>query len=336
MTEHTALIERPQASKGKGKERSIKRLTPVQIERLAANVDKVRGHVHVMDQRAITLKRMEIRKLRCERSRRRRSRPNKARWYVARRYPFRGMVLWMKVRNRKILGYRLTNYRTTPLWGISASNHRLAMVRGLRRNRPVCTLSRYCRLDQHRLLYWHNIKVYGIRGSLRSTLRRRAAEVLRRNRARLLIARASQPNPRASTLLGWRKWRWDSNINCLISPLRLTVWTSEMLTADRWDDSYAVSGVCGVHAHRLPRKFQRHLSNLRISKKNVVGVVERFGRAVVGQEGWRAEQVVIRELFAPDQDMFIALQGAYPGATVYLTTGNQPVKRSAPCISEKL
>jgi hypothetical protein len=52
----------------------------------------------------------------------------------------------------------------------------------------------------------------------------------------------------------------------------------------------------------------------------VTGVVERFGLAAIGETGWRAEQVVIRELLAADDEAWRALQMAYPGARVYCSS----------------
>ena len=42
------------------------------------------------------------------------------------------------------------------------------------------------------------------------------------------------------------------------------------------------------------------------------GVVERFGRYVLGTTGWRAEWVVIRKLRAPTTEIGLALETAYP------------------------
>jgi len=44
----------------------------------------------------------------------------------------------------------------------------------------------------------------------------------------------------------------------------------------------------------------------------VTGLVERFGRYVLGTEGWRAEWVVIRKLRAPTPEIAEALARAYP------------------------
>jgi hypothetical protein len=43
-----------------------------------------------------------------------------------------------------------------------------------------------------------------------------------------------------------------------------------------------------------------------------LGGVTRFGRYVLGTEGWRAEWVIIRELLAPDAEIALALMRRYP------------------------
>ncbi len=49
----------------------------------------------------------------------------------------------------------------------------------------------------------------------------------------------------------------------------------------------------------------------------VCGIVERFGRYVLGTEGWRAEQVVIRELMAPSTEIGLKLEQSYPDVIVH-------------------
>jgi hypothetical protein len=50
----------------------------------------------------------------------------------------------------------------------------------------------------------------------------------------------------------------------------------------------------------------------------VHGVVERFGRYVLGAAGWRAEWVAIRELQAPDVETALALLRRYPDVRVHV------------------
>jgi hypothetical protein len=55
-----------------------------------------------------------------------------------------------------------------------------------------------------------------------------------------------------------------------------------------------------------------------IGRCDVHGIVERFGRYVLGTEGWRAEWVIIRELMAPDTNTALALMQRYPEAKIHV------------------
>jgi hypothetical protein len=50
---------------------------------------------------------------------------------------------------------------------------------------------------------------------------------------------------------------------------------------------------------------------------HVTGIVERFGKYVLGTEGWRAEWVMIRTLKAPSVEIGLALEQAYPDVEIY-------------------
>jgi len=146
--------------------------------------------------------------------------------------------------------------------------------------------------------------------------------------AALRAHRAAKPDPKAPSTLGWRAWLIAAD-GRLASPHQRTIWPSETLRADDWSDAAAVRGEAGIHARQMPRDWRRagwsagdySEGPSAADGRLVTGVVERFGRAVIGETGWRAEQVVIRELLAPDETTFFALQWAYPGAVVYLATG---------------
>lgn len=124
------------------------------------------------------------------------------------------------------------------------------------------------------------------------------------------------------TTFGWRCWTWDGRT--LISPSQRTPWESEILEAEDYSDESAVRGVGGIHARLVPRDWKRAFwpnNETRPGKHEmcITGIVERFGRAVLGKMGWRAEQAVIRELLAPDEATLVELQMAYPAAKVYLS-----------------
>lgn len=97
-----------------------------------------------------------------------------------------------------------------------------------------------------------------------------------------------------------------------------------------WSDDAALRGVAGVHARRMPRywwaaQWYRD-DNTEGARRGadprplVTGVVERYGRYVLGSTGWRAEWVVIRELLAPDTDIAAQLRRVYPDVIVHTET----------------
>jgi hypothetical protein len=124
--------------------------------------------------------------------------------------------------------------------------------------------------------------------------------------------------PDAPDTLGWRGWRWDGHV--LISPVQGTPWHEATLRAEHWSDSAAVRGEAGIHARRMPCDWLRvdPKAMPEIGSCDVHGIVERFGRYVLGTEGWRAEWVVIRELLAPDALTALALMRGYPEVRVHI------------------
>jgi hypothetical protein len=131
---------------------------------------------------------------------------------------------------------------------------------------------------------------------------------------------ATQPDPGAPDTLGWRIWHWDAERQLLRSPDQGTLWHSGELLVERWDVSSVLRGRGGIHARRMPRNWlQAEWGNHDgpvMSTKCLSGVVERFGRYVLGTVGWRAEWVVIRKLRAPTTEIGLALETAYPEVEV--------------------
>lgn len=131
------------------------------------------------------------------------------------------------------------------------------------------------------------------------------------------------PDPKAPDTLGWRVWHWDQHLKKLKSPSQKTVWETPELRVEKWSTSDAVRGVAGIHAARMPYdwknaslqgtelEFLAYGGNIAIR-----GVVERFGKYVLGTEGWRAEWVIIRKLKAPSTEIGLQLEQAYPEVEV--------------------
>lgn len=129
----------------------------------------------------------------------------------------------------------------------------------------------------------------------------------------------STPSNAKSTTLGWRTWTWDAKEKCLKSPSQGTLWPDISLIATEYAQADAVRGRGGIHACRLPR------GDWKLADKPhdmpygiVVGVLERFGKFVVGKEGWRAEMVVIRELLVPNEATAQTLKRIYPEVKIHV------------------
>jgi hypothetical protein len=148
--------------------------------------------------------------------------------------------------------------------------------------------------------------------------RQRKAAIERKERQRkAAIERATAPSPEAPDTLGWRGWHLKDDL--LISPVQATPWHEVTLHAEQWSHSAAVRGVAGIHARRLPRDWRRaDPGATEIGRCDIHGIVERFGRYVLGSEGWRAEWVVIRELLAPNAHTALALMRRYPELKVHV------------------
>lgn len=89
-----------------------------------------------------------------------------------------------------------------------------------------------------------------------------------------------------------------------------------------WSEADAVRGVAGIHAHLVPKHWKimgtEHAEYVAaLDPMRVHGVVERFGKYVLGTEGWRAEWVVIKELMAPSTKIGLEIEQAYPDVIVH-------------------
>ena len=154
-------------------------------------------------------------------------------------------------------------------------------------------------------------------------IRQRKYEEQQKRRAEQERLRAEQerlmsPAPGAPDTLGWRGWNMQGDV--LVSPVQRTAWHEPSLRAGQWSDSAALRGVAGIHARRLPIDWRRVDPRRfpEIGYCQIHGIVERFGRYVLGTEGWRAEWVVIRELMARDTKTALLLMQRYPEVKVHV------------------
>jgi len=145
-----------------------------------------------------------------------------------------------------------------------------------------------------------------------------------------------KPDPRVPDTLGWREWVFPPGWDRLMSPVQNTAWPSSHLTAETWTDEGGVRGFVGIHAYLVPKHW-KVISELNCPAPYVVtGIVERFGRYVLGTEGWRAEQVVIRELLAPSTEIGLKLEQAYPDVIVHYPDQNEGESKWTSAASSEL
>lgn len=147
-----------------------------------------------------------------------------------------------------------------------------------------------------------------------------------------------RPDPKLPDTLGFREWRWQADDKVLQSPVQGTLWETECLSAEVWDEGEAIRGVAGIHALLVPRHWkilcELGFGPFPASPVTVRGIVERYGKYVLGTEGWRAEQVVIRELLAPSTDIGLDLEQRYPNVIVHYPDQLEDGDQS--CTLEKL
>lgn len=136
-------------------------------------------------------------------------------------------------------------------------------------------------------------------------------------------ARLPRPKSRpAPDHLGWRHWRWESGRKLLVSPAYPAIWIDGELRCDRPIDMTTPEpdGEYGIHAYLLPRYPKLIAGDWRNDggSQTIWGVVERLGDSVVGEKGWRAEWVIIRELHVPPT-VIEDVSAAYPHIPMYET-----------------
>lgn len=139
------------------------------------------------------------------------------------------------------------------------------------------------------------------------------------------LPRWLKPDPKVADTMGWRAWLWHGGHERLVSPHHHALWDKPYLGAAYWaDGDGALRGSAGIHARLVPRHWKivgwpddSSSSDLDPNPALVTGIVERFGRYVLGTEGWRAEQVIIRELMAPSTEIGLALERVYPDVIVH-------------------
>jgi hypothetical protein len=155
--------------------------------------------------------------------------------------------------------------------------------------------------------------------------RKALAQVIRAHRMQ-----DPRPSWRRPDTLGWRGWKWDTRQNCLRSPSQGTLWDNgPEMRVDNWKAmTEQVRNHAGIHACRLPRgdwKSARPPHDFIGS--DIIGLVERYGKFVLGTEGWRAEWVIIRELMVCDEITAAKVKAAYPEVPVHVAPRGHWMKK---------
>lgn len=86
----------------------------------------------------------------------------------------------------------------------------------------------------------------------------------------------------------------------LRSPMRETVWETNQLSVPIWAEDEVVRGVAGIHAAWPPKSLRvRPLIDFGKYHRLAIAEVRGHGKFVKGEEGWRAEKVIIDRVFLP-------------------------------------
>jgi hypothetical protein len=143
---------------------------------------------------------------------------------------------------------------------------------------------------------------------------------------------------------GWRYWAWSPSRQILCSPMYRAVWRTGELRALNWYAREQVSAMrnhAGIHAVLAPVEWWDaedseiipsgdpvkgyscsveegigERADWTSDEISITGLVERFGRYLLGERGWRAEIVFIRELLAPNTEIGLQLEEAFPDIRV--------------------
>lgn len=133
------------------------------------------------------------------------------------------------------------------------------------------------------------------------------------------------PDPDYPNTFGWRCWILSPIDWKLYSPIQQVAWDGSELRAPFWEESDVVRGVAGIHAHIVPEDWAKHvcpegvmarMAGAAVAGFLIDGIVERFDRYVLGEEGWRAEWVIVRKLLAPTEEIGLELERRYPDVEI--------------------
>lgn len=123
---------------------------------------------------------------------------------------------------------------------------------------------------------------------------------------------------------GWRTFDWSFFHMRLKSPTQKTIWDGPELIVpeSQWSTEEAVRGRAGIHACRLPldADWKEARQPHDMPRAPILALCERFGRYVLGEVGWRAEWVIIRELLVPSENIAQVIRYIYPEVVVHVAS----------------
>ncbi len=127
----------------------------------------------------------------------------------------------------------------------------------------------------------------------------------------LLVAEAARATRRWGDYAGVRAWRVNSELQSLI---HASTWMQPIRPATCWTKHSAPDPqcTCGYYAC-LPEAANQIAEYGYMS--DAVGIVEPRGRVVRHEWGWRAECVIIREVWVPASVWGLVDRAKYPGVT---------------------
>lgn len=103
------------------------------------------------------------------------------------------------------------------------------------------------------------------------------------------------------SLLGIRVFMLNDALQ-IISPTQFTIWKTEQLAVQSWDESAVVRGVAGIHAAWPARSTYTYPAiDHPTGEHCYLADVRGFGKVVKGITGWRAERCIIDRFYLTKQ-----------------------------------
>jgi len=112
----------------------------------------------------------------------------------------------------------------------------------------------------------------------------------------------------------------------LCSPHMGTPWRRPALVAGEFVDSSEVRCAAGIHAYWPGRRHALQILGLNRTIARAQALVRGYGRTVQGDDGWRAERVVIEAVVVGYEQQAEALQSTYPDVPIHTIDCNERIR----------